>query len=353
MGRQLPIEVRTPRLVLREWAEDDARTLVELVTANVEHLRPWMAWIADEPRSVDDRRADIRAWREKRNAGEEVALGVFLHDSTVIGGAGLHDRGRPATLEIGYWLSAAHTGQGYATELSDALTTAGLAVDGVEAIEITHDTANLASAAVPRRIAYRNVGDGRWRMPAAAWPTAQHRTPEPSAWLDEVLRSPSDNGTLTMLVRRPNTGEREVLTEGLLDVRLGLVGDNWSSRGSKSTVDGRSDPAAQLNVMNSRAARLVGGSEHRMPLVGDQLLIDLDISTDNLPVGALLQIGDHAVIEVTAKPHTGCAKFTQRFGLAAKRWTNAPETNDQRLRGLCATVIEPGTIRPGDRIHKW
>lgn len=104
--------------------------------------------------------------------------------------------------------------------------------------------------------------------------------------------------------------------------------------------------------MNSRAARLCAGSEHRMPLVGDQLLIDLDLSTANLPAGTRLQIGEHAVIEITATPHTGCAKFTQRFGLAAKRWTNAAETADQRLRGVCAKVVVPGIVRPGDTIRK-
>lgn len=236
MSRQLPTFVRTPRLVLREWTEDDAQTLVDLVTANIEHLRPWMPWIADEPRSVDDRRTQITDWRAKRVAGQETTLGVFLHDGTPIGSTGLHDRGEPGHLEIGYWLAADHTGRGYATELADALTTAGLAVEGIDSIDISHDPANLASAAVPRRLGFRDVSDqtapragleqitGRWLMTAAEWPTAQHHTPSPE-WIDEVRRSPADHGTLTMVLRRPDTSEREVLDVGQLDIAQGLIGD--------------------------------------------------------------------------------------------------------------------------------
>ena len=45
-----------------------------------------------------------------------------------------------------------------------------------------------------------------------------------------------------------------------------------------------------------------------------QLYLDLDLSHANLPTGSRIQIGESAVIEVTAKPHNGCAKFHRRFG---------------------------------------
>ena len=178
---------------------------------------------------------------------------------------------------------------------------------------------------------------------------ATHPTIDPEGWMAEVRRSPADHGTLALLVRRPAEGQREVLDHGQLDLTVGLVGDNWLTRGSKSTPDGSADPDGQLNMMNVRCARLVAGDESRVPLVGDQLLVDLDLSPANLPAGTRLAIGD-AVIEITAKPHTGCAKFTQRFGLDAHRWVNSPEGREASLRGVCAKVVEPGTVRPGDRI---
>ena len=178
-----------------------------------------------------------------------------------------------------------------------------------------------------------------------------HRTPDPDAWLAEVRRSPADHGVLAMVVRRPSTDEREVLAEAELDTTVGLVGDNWLARGSRSRPDGSADPEAQLNIMNIRAARLVAGDDARVPLAGDQLFVDLDLSPGNLPPGTRLQIGT-AEIEVTAQPHTGCSKFTRRFGLEAHRWVNGRTGKQERLRGICAKVVVPGTIRAGDAITK-
>ena len=56
--------------------------------------------------------------------------------------------------------------------------------------------------------------------------------------------------------------------------------------------------------------------------------------------------------EVTAAPHTGCAKFTRRFGLEVHRWINGHVGKQHRLRGICAKVVVPGTITTGDEIVK-
>jgi hypothetical protein len=130
---------------------------------------------------------------------------------------------------------------------------------------------------------------------------------------------------------------------------VGLVGDSWLERGSRSSADGRAIPDMQLNIMNTRCARLVAGGEERIPLAGDQLYLDLDLTPDNLPPGTRLRIGE-AVVEVTATPHTGCAKFARRFGLAAHRWINGRVGRALRLRGICARVVEPGTITTGDAV---
>ena len=130
-----------------------------------------------------------------------------------------------------------------------------------------------------------------------------------------------------------------------------MDGPGWASAAAAGHARGEADPEAQLNIMNSRCARLVAGGEERMPLAGDQLYVDLDLSPANLPPGTRLQVGD-AVIEITAKPHTGCAKFTRRFGLATHRWINGNDGTAERLRGVCAKVVVPGTIRRGDTITK-
>jgi MOSC domain-containing protein YiiM len=167
------------------------------------------------------------------------------------------------------------------------------------------------------------------------------------ARLDHILDSPRDHGVVVLLVRRPAVGVRELPAEARLDPAAGLVGDNWLDRGSRSTPDGAADPQRQVTVMNARVAELVAGSTERMPLAGDQLYLDLDISVGNLPAGSLLAVGG-AVLEVSDVPHLGCAKFVERFGTDAMRFVNSGAGRRLRLRGMNTRVVQPGIVRPGD-----
>lgn len=176
-------------------------------------------------------------------------------------------------------------------------------------------------------------------------------TAEIEAGMGDVLRSPKDNGVLRMIVRRPVVNAREVLDEGELNAEVGLVGDTWNVRSSRRTPDGSPHPDMQLNVMNARIIALLAQNEARWPLAGDQLFIDLDLSSANLPPGTRLAIGS-AVIEITPQPHTGCEKFVERFGRDAMHYVNSPEGRTQRLRGLNAKVIRPGRVRVGDVVRK-
>src|SRR5271157_3793525 len=93
---------------------------------------------------------------------------------------------------------------------------------------------------------------------------------ELEAGLAEIGRSPQLEGTVEQIVRRPAEGEREVLSEGRLDVDDGLVGDSWRARGSRQTPDGSAHPEMQLTVMNARVAALIAGERDRWALAGDQ-----------------------------------------------------------------------------------
>ena len=166
----------------------------------------------------------------------------------------------------------------------------------------------------------------------------------------EVWGSPSDGGTLEMLVARPEVDAREVLEQGELIVGEGLAGDNYVARGNDKTEDGKAHPEAQLNLMNSRAVDLCADGDRSLwPLAGDQMFVDFDLSVSNVPTGTRLAIGT-AIIEVTAKPHNGCAKFAQRFGQDAARWANSDK--ERRYRGINAAVVQAGTVKPGDTITK-
>jgi hypothetical protein len=179
-----------------------------------------------------------------------------------------------------------------------------------------------------------------------------HRTTEElEAALDEIRSAPSTVGAVDLVVARPATGERAVLDEGALDLAEGLVGDNWGTRGSRMTADGSAHPEMQLNVINARLSRFVAVDPDRRLIAGDQLHVDFDLSEKNLPSGSRLTVGS-AVIEVTPKPHLGCAKFVDRFGKDAMRFVNSPLGRQLRLRGLNAKVVVAGTVRPGDEVRK-
>jgi len=169
--------------------------------------------------------------------------------------------------------------------------------------------------------------------------------------LDHIRASPANVGTLELITRRPAVDEREVLIEARLDPDNGLEGDTWRARGSSRTPDGGPNPDAQLTMMNARAADAIAGDPEGWPLAGDQLYLDLDLSRANLPPGSRVQIGT-AVIEFSEPPHTGCAKFSGRFGVDALKFVNSPIGRELRLRGANCRVVVAGTIRQGDTITK-
>ncbi len=100
----------------------------EAVIESIEHLRPWMPWIADEPQTLDQRRALVAGWQSLWDAGDRF-YGMFVGDEAV-GGCGLHARIGAGGLEIGYWVRVGRTGRGYATAASRQLTDLAFADPG-------------------------------------------------------------------------------------------------------------------------------------------------------------------------------------------------------------------------------
>lgn len=178
----LPDRVEGPRLVIRRWTTEDIGTLAALVAGNVDHLRPWMPWVTDEPLSRRARQELVERWEREWRGGGDVVMAIEL-EGVAVGGTGLHRRRGPHGLEIGYWVDKEHLRQGIATDAAAMLTTAALAVPGISFVEIHHDKANSFSAGVPRRLGYRYLGESHdavtapgeigidcaWKMEAADW----------------------------------------------------------------------------------------------------------------------------------------------------------------------------------------
>lgn len=163
--------------------------------------------------------------------------------------------------------------------------------------------------------------------------------------------APRDAATVTLLVARPGVDARETVTEAVLDVEQGMVGDDWQARGSWERKGDRANVDAQLTLMSTRVLAAMEPDETRWPLAGDQVYLDLDLSEENLPVGTRLALGSAEVV-VTALPHTGCKKFAARFGQDALRWISTHEGRALRMRGMYVRVVRGGTVRVGDVVRK-
>lgn len=166
-----------------------------------------------------------------------------------------------------------------------------------------------------------------------------------------VLDAPRDTGVVELLVVRPEPGTRRVLEEAEIDPVVGLVGDCWLTRGSRRTPDGSANPLMQVTLVNARFAALVAGDRAHWPGFGDQVYVDLELGPANLAPGTRLALGT-AVVEVTDAPHTGCAKFAERFGIDAARFVNSALGRAHNLRGINARVVTGGRVHTGDRVQK-
>ena len=171
------------------------------------------------------------------------------------------------------------------------------------------------------------------------------------AGLDEIRKSPKEQGVLELIVSRPEEDAREVMALADLDVELGLVGDTWIDRPSGRSANGKAHPDMQITIMNSRVAALVAQDKDRWQLSGDQLFADFDLSVQNVPPGTRIAVGQ-AILEATDQPHTGCKKFSARFGVDALKLISSPVGKELQLRGINAKVVQGGEIRPGDTVKK-
>jgi hypothetical protein len=172
-----------------------------------------------------------------------------------------------------------------------------------------------------------------------------------SPFLARIAAAPADGGRVELIVRRPSVDQRELLDEATLDTTVGLSGDDWSRRGSSQTPDGSPHPEAQLTLISTRVLSAIEPDPERWPLAGDQIYVDFDLSIERLPPGSRHALGT-AVNEVSELPHTGCSKFSARFGSDALRWINSPIGRAHRMRGLNARVVEGGTVRIGDAVRR-
>ncbi|MFF9066421.1 GNAT family N-acetyltransferase [Streptomyces sp. NPDC014891] len=133
-------EIRTPRLLLRPWSDDDLVPLAE-INADPEVMR----WIGDgSVRDLEETAEDIERYEEE---WDEEGFGIFavelLASGELIGFAGLSvpeflPEAMP-DVEIGWRLGRQYWGQGYASEAAHAVLEFALQDRGLDrVVAITH-----------------------------------------------------------------------------------------------------------------------------------------------------------------------------------------------------------------------
>ena len=130
--------------------------LSDAITASVDHLRPWMPWVKDEPISLEERVMLLRRFRGQFDLGEDYVFGIFNTSETeLLGSTGLHTRAGETAREIGYWIHVNHIGKGVATETVSALTKVGFEIEDLTDITIQCSIANLPSQRIPEKLGYK------------------------------------------------------------------------------------------------------------------------------------------------------------------------------------------------------
>lgn len=161
--------------------------------------------------------------------------------------------------------------------------------------------------------------------------------------LQELPPAPTDEGRVDLIMRRLSAGgRREILDTVELTSGAGVPGDAWERRPQK-------DPDMQIAVMQMDVARLIANGQP-ITLFGDNLFVELDLRTSNLPPGTRVKVGN-ALLDITPQPHNGCRKFQSRFGPDALRFVADKELRGRNLRGIYMRVVQPGVVRSGDSIR--
>ncbi|MFC9585170.1 GNAT family N-acetyltransferase [Streptomyces yangpuensis] len=146
-------EIRTPRLLLRLWTDDDLVPLSE-INADPEVMR----WIGDgSTLGLDETAEEIERWEEE---WDEEGFGLFavelLGSGELIGAVGLSVlEGMPearADVQISWRLGRQYWGQGYASEAAHATLEFALQDRGLDRVVAVNRLGDAASENVIRKL---------------------------------------------------------------------------------------------------------------------------------------------------------------------------------------------------------
>ena len=170
---RLPPIIQAGPIELRRCRSEHLDALMVAIEISASDLALWLPW-ADPMPSRSAELATVQEFHAAFDADQDWAYFIFETDTDeLVGGVGLHSRDG-GDAEIGYWVRSDRTRRGYATAAAGALTSAAFeSLSEVKSVIIRMDQANLASAAVPRRLGFRLDGEETDRAAVTAGHTGR------------------------------------------------------------------------------------------------------------------------------------------------------------------------------------
>jgi len=179
-----PYRIVTPRVVLRCWEPADTVVLHELSAENLEHLRPWVPWAADEPRPLEARLHEVRRWRAAFDVDQAWHWAMLAaDDGRLVGGVVMNRLPDGASVDTGGWVGQTRARRGFHTDGAAAAARVAFEVLGMTRVQAATDPGNERSIALMRKLGFtheattRHLEHGQrkdemvWTILASEWPS--------------------------------------------------------------------------------------------------------------------------------------------------------------------------------------
>jgi len=179
----MPYRIVTPSVVLRPFEPADAPAVAQLITDSLEHLRPWVAWAAHEPKPLHLKLAEVRGWRAAfdLDTGWHWAM-RSADDGALVGALVMNRLPGGDAVDLGGWVGPACLRRGYNTDAAAAAARVAFEVVGATRVQACTDPANERSNGLMRKLGYTHEATSRhlehgerkdewhWSILATEWP---------------------------------------------------------------------------------------------------------------------------------------------------------------------------------------
>lgn len=154
-----PEEFTTERLLIRKPMQGDGKAVYEAIQASLNELKQWMPWALTN-QTEQDVEANIRDSIAEFITRKDLRLHLFNKETgEFIGSSGLHRINWDVPkFEIGYWVDTRHSGRGYITESTEAITNFAFNDLHAKRVEIRCDSRNTRSRAIPEKLGFTLEG---------------------------------------------------------------------------------------------------------------------------------------------------------------------------------------------------